>query len=64
MTKQTPPASELTYCDGCGINAPCKQTGEYQWDGKTYPIMTCQWCRAVETKRNRKLNEQHNNRAN
>lgn len=60
--KRTQSAIETAYCSECWEIRPCKQTGRHKHDGKIYPIMVCQWCRATKTRRhNKKLNEQHNN---
>lgn len=45
------------WCFGCAKWRPCKKTGEYTYEGKVCDIMTCQWCRAATTRRQRHKNK-------
>ena len=43
-----------TYCFGCSKKRPCKAIGTYKYEGETYNIYVCQWCRAETTKRKKR----------
>ncbi len=46
--------SDLKYCYNCAKKRPCKPVGINKYEGKEYSIYLCQWCRASQTKRNKK----------
>ena len=39
-----------SYCFGCSKKRKVKKVGEYEYEGAVYPIVLCQWCRAVDTR--------------
>ena len=48
----------IAICDACSKERKVTKVGRYKFDGKTYHIKMCQWCRAAATRRrNAKLPE-------
>ena len=41
----------IDYCFGCNKKRIVKEVGVYIYKNKTYSILICQWCKAVNTKR-------------
>jgi len=38
-------------CDACSKKRKLKEVGDYKFDGKTFRLRFCQWCRAAATRR-------------
>jgi uncharacterized protein CbrC (UPF0167 family) len=45
----------MKYCYICNKKRKTKVVGTYIYKGEEIEITVCQWCRAVETRRNNKI---------
>jgi len=47
----------IGFCDGCSKKRRITKVGSYKFDGKTYYIKLCQWCRAAATRRKNEIKD-------